>query len=364
MAGFVGLGTLWRLRPSGPVVDPRTRQQTWTGAPSGVTYTSPPGTPLPTPPLIPFGVAYDLDLVLVSDHPDWNMHEYARVRTADGPVWLAKDSREEDGTQELVIGLPEGSTLLPEVPLPRRLGGLTVDADLGHDRIAVALEYTNHRGEPVRATYEGPPARTAQRKRNGSTVEHSQHHVLAALDLSHQDFGRGSISIGGTARRLRRALGLIPMALALRQTQGGLAVGALRVDGTTATFGETRVDLHREGEDLVLRDALRTLRWSFVDRELKSVTVTQSGRPTPTFHAAFAPAIPDLTRSFDGTWTGRFVFDVNGQEGHATGELVARSGEGVGTLEVVGEAPWWVAARPLRSTVRGGELTVRSLTGS
>ncbi len=52
-------------------------------------------------------------------------------------------------------------------------------------------------------------------------------------------------------------------------------------------------------------------------------------------------------------------FDVAGQDSHATGELIARSSEGGGTLQVVGDRPWWVASRPLEARVRGAEVQVR-----
>ncbi len=365
MADFVGLKTLWRLRPAGPALDPWQRQRGFPVGPSGVSYGAPAPDGPPTPPLIPFGVAYDLDLVLVSDHPAWNMHEYAQLRTPEGPLWLCKDSRQADGSQELVVDLPPErlATLLPEVPLRRRAGPVAVDADLGPDRIDVSLAYTNHDGDAVRARYHGPPPRSPRRLRSGSAVEHSREQAMAALDLSHQDLGRGSIHIGGQPRALRRALGLVPMAVALRQGQGGLAVGDLRVEGDRMRFGDVAVPWQREGEDLVLRDPLRTLRWSFVDGELHSVTVHQFGRATPVFHAAFSPAIPDLRRPFDGTWAGRFVFDVGGQESHAVGRLEATSEGGVGRLDVIGERPWWVAERPLRCTVAGPHLRVDRVGG-
>ena len=48
-----------------------------------VAYTSLPRVRFPVPPVQVFGLRYDLDIVAVSDHPDFVMHELARVVTDD-----------------------------------------------------------------------------------------------------------------------------------------------------------------------------------------------------------------------------------------------------------------------------------------
>ena len=369
---------LKELLPEGPLLTPWARRLGWPAParPAAVTYTGDPRTALPAaPPVLPFGVRYDLDIVLVTDHPDWHMHEYARIGAPDGQVtWLAKDARAATLNQSVVTDRADVATLLPELPLERRRTEFVINDRSDAEQIDLQLAYTNLDGEPVEIRYEGPAPRSPQAKRNGSTMGHSRSQLLAVLDLSHRDQARrAEVVISGRRRRITRILGLVPFQMALSQTQGGLTTGRFRLDGDEA--GVTSVHampgegveasiswrFTRDAHGVLLTDQgeLRTLQYRFIEsgdaRELASVTVTQWDDPTPTFHMALDPALPDLRRPFSGRAESRYVMDVNGQPSHAVGRLAASWQEGHVRVELIPEAPWWTADRPMETVLRFDE---------
>ena len=370
------------LLPEGPALSAAARAALTEG-PSGATYTGPARTSVPVLPVVVWGAAYDLDLVLVSAHPTWNMHEYARLQTPDGPLWIAKDARESTMSQSIVTGLPDVHAWLPELPIETRSSPVQVMDRSTDDWLDLELTYVNIDGEPVRVTYEGRVPRSEQRKRNGSTMGHSRDSLLAVLDLPLRDLGRrATIQIAGERVRIERILGLVPFRMALVQTQGGLASGTLRQvppdgegSGEGAPHGfqtfhggrEAPVDwaMDRAGPDLIVRQAtpIRTLTYRFRRgeagaAELVEARVDQFGREVPATRVVFSPSLPDLARPFTGRVAARFAIDVNGQEGHATGTVVAWWEGGEPRLRVVPEAPWWATDRPLLAHIRfeGGQV--------
>ncbi|MFB6372345.1 MAG: hypothetical protein ABEN55_04400, partial [Bradymonadaceae bacterium] len=210
--------SLTRMLPRGPVVDEQTREAVWEGqSSSGVEYTSQPQVEMPALPFLVFGLRYDLDVVLISRHPKWEMHEYARIAGPDGPIWLAKDTRASDGNQLLVADASDLNGALPEIPLARKPSGLRVDDQSSSDRLDLRFRYENVDGQPVDVRYRGPRPDKRLVQRNGSTMGHSRHQVMAVLDLPYRRFGtQASIAIGDQPYPIRRALGLKPFRLALR----------------------------------------------------------------------------------------------------------------------------------------------------
>ncbi len=396
---------LKKMMPEGPALDPEERARQFPGdTSSGVTYTGAPEVSFPVLPVVVFGATYDVDLVIVSRHPTWNMHEYARITTPNGPLWVAKDARESTMSQSLVADVPDLAAWMPEIPLPRKSSPVQVVDASTEDWLDLAIDYENIDGEPVSVRYEGKPPRTLQTKRNGSTFGHSRDHVLVALDLSHRDFARrAEVTIGGAPQKLKRLLGIVPFAMVLQQTQGGIAVtdltlttgdpldhephgrdllgsvpleaqdageraGGTRRPGFTGTFlaaddtpvvtawSVTEADGWVEA---VQRADLRTLHYRFRAEggalELSFAEVRQWGQPEVTTRFEVHPALPDLRRPFDGRYTGRFVLDVNGQQGHAVGTVEAWWDAEGAHLEVRPTAPWFVADRPMRTTLTFAE---------
>ena len=378
VVGLAGCA-LQRMLPEGPVVDRQTRQRLWDDeAPSGVDYTGEADGETPLLPFLVFGLSYDLDIVLVSKHPSWEMHEYARLQTPDGPVWLAKDTRSSNGNQLLVADIPEIETWLPEIPLERKSAPVRVEDRSTSRRLDLDIAYENFDGERVEVHYEGPRPETELAKRNGSTMGHSRDQVLAVLDLPRRDFGDWALMrFDGKHVALKRALGLVPMNLALTQTQGGIPEAEFEQLPTpdnvdAAEAGSFRTRHHMPGGSVTdrrwsvertdghvvveQRSALRTLRFRFLESdggalELLEASVIAWNAETPRFHVEFSPALPDLRRPFDGEFESRFVMDVAGQKNHATGRVTARSADGETTLEIRASKPWWAADRCVTSTV-------------
>jgi hypothetical protein len=364
------------LLPGGPVLGPYERTRAFPGpAPSGVAYV--PGeasTPFPALPVQLFGVAYDIDLAWRSTDPAWDMHELALLRRPEGPVWIAKEARAASKAQIVTADLPGLATWLPEVSVERHRSMMRVDDRSSASSLDIDATWTNPDGLETRVRWLGPPPHSLQRRRNGNTMGHSADAVMVALDLSHLDFGRVQHVVGGEKRPLERILGLVPFATALVQTQGGLSIGRWRQEPNPGGFDTVHEPMRVTGEEAgpvrqtwrvtespgaVLAETtstFRTLRYHFLRTgdlvELHRAEVLQWDRPSPTAVITFQPCLPDLRREFVGEAVSRWVLDVNGQEGHATGEARARASDGLATVDVNPDAPDWVASRPMRTTTR------------
>jgi len=362
--------------------------------PSPANYTDRPVVDIPVLPMKIWALAYDLDLVVVSRHPSIGMHEYARIQTPEGPLWLVKDADRATGTQTIVADHDGVQSMLPEVPVERKHWPVQVIDNSTEDWLALSFEYESFGGEKIRAQYRGRPPVSAQKKRSGSTMGHSRQWLLAVLDLSHRDFGRYSrIEVEDQHYPTRKLLGLVPFHMALQQTQGGLATShfvqravesenlapeaetvAPEAETVGSTLTDFDVDYHlpgglettrrwhvrREGETVVAeqRSALRTLSYQWLEGngslELIGMTVRQYLRETPTCHIRIQPALADLRRPFEGVIESRFVIDVNGQEGLAIGRIQAWWSEQGPQVRVIPDAPRWTVDRPMLSTVRYG----------
>lgn len=335
--------------------------------PSGARYTGPAEPGPPVLPFLAFGVPYDLDLVVVDDHPDWDMHELARVQTPEGPVWLCKDSS-VDLVQTIASAHPDLRTLLPEVPLARFPG--PVEVLEGPDPVDVQLAWTNPAGERVEVRFRsGVPV--AQRHRNSSTMGHSSAAVLAVLDLSHRAFGKAEVRIHGQPQRITRILGLIPFSLALVQTQAGFATGAWRQTPQGTQHGDLfqpwSIAAEPAGPVLTQVHPWRTVRARFVgdatQAECHEVEVRAWNGAVPACRVRLDPALPDLRRPFEGTVTSRFQLDVNGQLAHGVGTIAATSTPEEATLTIAPSAPRWLADRSLVVTLvrAGADVVARAV---
>ncbi|MBX2803651.1 MAG: hypothetical protein KTR31_38595 [Myxococcales bacterium] len=348
--------------PAGPALSAKERAGLAEPGPSAVTYTSAPSVPFPVLPLQVWGVHYDLDLVLESTHPRYDMHEYARVQSARGPVWFAKDALAATKTQSIVADLDDLDSWVPELGVPRKMGPVQVTGDTDGAQLDLTLRYENLEGEPVVVTYAGKRPHRPLRRRNGNTMGHSADLVMAVLDIPKREFAkRASITIDGQPYAIRKLLGLVKLQVALEQTQGGLAVARFRQTATDEGFS---TDLHgpwrlrEEGATLVAEqdDGFRRLSYTFRvgdDRlELQGMAVHQYGIEAPILTMVLSPALPDVRRRFDGVHTSRFAVDVNDQRGQAVGHIATSwQGDQV-QLRVTPEAPQWVADRPLQATIR------------
>ncbi len=360
---------LYDFVPHGPVLTPRQRVDLFgRERASGVDYTGPARVQAPVMPLQLFGVGYDVDLMLVSDHPDWNMHEYAMLSTPEGPVWLAKDAREVSLEQSIVAERDELEHWLPEVTVRRKWSKMTVDDRSTNQHLELSLAYENIAGEPTEVTWEGPHPTRLERLRNTSTMGHSRDAFLVVLDLSHKAPARkASITINGQKRKIHRMFGLVPMQFALVQTQAGMAVGEWEQRSSPGGFETLHHQRTRQawtlsdhGDHVIAQQQhpMRTLSYRFLRQgdalELVHARVEQYARSVPVCEIRFDPALPDFRRPFSAVYEGRYVIDVNGQQSHATGRTLAREEDGVGVLSILPHAPHWTMDRPMRATVTCG----------
>ncbi len=356
---------LKQVLPGTAVLDAADQAAFETPGPPPIRYTSAAHFPTVFPPMQIFGLQYAVDVVLVTQHPDWEMHEYARLDTPKGSIWVAKDA-DQDGAQTIVSSAPDLETWLPEIPIRRIEAPVEVEDRSEGAEIDLQLSYTNPAGAPVRLWTRGhmpdhPPA-----KRNGNTMGHSRDIVAAVLDL--ERFGsrvRAGIQIGGEEVRLKRLLGLMPFKFILRQTQGGVAITSFSIRPAEGGFTLTRpADPHEDWPTRALEawqgteravsydNGICSFDYSYVNGGLAHAQISQAGVALPIFQLWMTPALPDLRRTFEGTTISRFRMDVGDQTSHGTGEIRARwlTPDTV-ELELVPTAPDWLADRPMRTRI-------------
>lgn len=359
------------MLPMGPLLTDAERAAYDAPVPSGAAYAGEATLPYPALPLQIFGLQYGVDIVLVSNHPDWDMHEYARIDLPGRPsVWVAKDASAER-VQTIVSDLPDLLSWVPEAPITRLPRPLAVEDRSSGDRIDVRFAYTNSAGDPVRVSYRGKMARRPPGKRNGATMGHSRDLGAIVLDLRRfRHGGKARVEIGGERYRLERLLGFYPQKYLLSQVQGGVVIARF-----VQRPGEGGFTLLRPGDDqpwptaaaerwtvsapdadgVVLAshdNGITTLRYRFRDGELLSADALQAGVEAPVFRLALDRALPDLRRPFDGTVESRFVMDIGDQRAHGVGVIRARWEDGAAVVEIVPTAHADLATRPLESTVR------------
>lgn len=352
--------------------------------PADVAYSDSEGLPceFPVVPLLPFGLSYELDIVFMSQHPSWNMHEYGLIKTSAGLIWLAKDAREGTMEQTIIAGVDDIEDWMPEVPVQRRHQAFDVVEAIGPDSVELSFDYVNWDGERTEVWFEGPFPRSARPKRNGSTMGHSAGHLMALLDVPFQSLGRkGHVSIGGVKQKLARIFGF-PVRAALQQTQGGLVTGSWLQHGTDEAFTtdltvrsgrviprEWTVSLRAPsvfpggtsppGASVYTtqRDADRDLGARFIQRpdgalELKQLWAWQIGKAAAGYAMEFDPALPDLRRRWDGVAESTWVADVAGQLSHGRGTASVQWTDDGPELTLRPAEPWWVWDRPMRTRIR------------
>ncbi len=365
--GCTTLQTMERMLPSGPVLEPRELERFDAVVASPAAYRGAPVVEVPIFPLQSFGIYYGVDVVLISEHPDWDMHEYARLDTPEGPVWMAKDA-DRQLVQTVVADLDGIDQWAAEAAVPRQAGAVDVE-DRSAGRVTdLTLRYTNTNGEPVEVEVRARMPRRPPGKRNGSTMGHSQGAVAAVLDLERFGHGgRAKMTINGEDVAIKRLLGFYKMQFLLQQAQGGFSQASYRVTGTaealhidrpvttpwpTASSEDWSVSTE-EGLTLLRHDSGYTVQTcALSEGGLAWAEVAQHGRDEPIFRVSFAPALPDVRRPFEGVVSSDFRMDINGEQGHGMGRVEVQWVDDGVVLEVLPGAPWWLESRPMRSDVR------------
>lgn len=359
---------LKKMLPEGPALSSKERQELLQQSPHKIKYT---GAALSTFPILPIQVwaaTYELDLILVSQNPDWNMHEYAKLETPDGALWIMKDAEEGTLDQYIIADLPNIEAWLPELPVVRKAYPVKIVDKSTSKFLDLSFSYENIKGQQVEAWYQGKYPSTALKKKNGSTMGHSRNQLLVALDLPYRDFGKkAGISYDGTAYKMNKLLGLVPFQMALTQTQGGASSGFFEMsqnqEGILSTMHPSTSaqtvqnwDIRSlKGKTIVeQKNDFRTLVYEFEGTdtlELKVAYVQQWNKDKKGVRLEFSPALPDLRRPFEGTYTSNFVMDIAGENNNATGTAVAQWKDGKAQLLINPTKPWWVVDRPMETNI-------------
>jgi hypothetical protein len=241
-----------KYKPKGPVLSGWERSSTFEEhKKSQARYSAGPVTAAPVLPLLAFGAAFDVDIVLRSNHENWDMHEYARIDTPSGPLWMAMESRAGSGDQYIVADLVDIDLFMPEIPVERKSAEMTVTDDSNEEELKLTLSYENFDGDLVEVSYQGTPPTRYQKKRNGNAMGHSRNQALAVLDIPHRESGfKASLKIGKKQQRITKVAGILPFQFALEQTQGGLAVGrfSMVAEDDVAWEAEDTIGLFNTGE--------------------------------------------------------------------------------------------------------------------
>lgn len=368
---------LKRMLPEGPALTIEERQSILAQKGHKVKYTGAPEVAFPILPVQVWAATYELDLILVSKNPDWNMHEYAKLETPNGDLWVMKDAEEGSLDQYIVADLPDINSWLPELPVVRKSYPVKVEDKSTEKMLDMSFSYENIKGEKVEAWYQGKRPKTELKKKNGSTMGHSRNQLLVALNLPYRDFGKkASISYDGKSYKMDKLLGLVPFQMALTQTQGGISSGTyeMEIKGegilTTAhpstgkpTIQNWIVERKKSQTIVTQKNDFRSLVYEFEGTEtleLKAAYVMQWNKEKAGVYMTFSPALPDLRRPFDGVYTSSFIMDIAGQNNNATGTITVRWNNGKAELSVIPTKPWWVTDRPMLTQIeyKGGKALV------
>jgi hypothetical protein len=211
-------------------------------------YAGDPKIAAPVLPVMAFGTAYDVSLAMRSRHANWAMHEFGRVTTPSGDIWVALESRADTNDQVLVVDSRQPELWMPELPYERQSTEIMIE-DLSNDEaVEVSLSYQNVDGELVELDYKGEPPYRVQELRNGDPMGRSANVSLSAWDVQHRESAfKATLSIGGSTQKMEKSGGFVPYQWTLEQASGGLAVAAydlIEGDSVDWSNGPTQ-SLHR-----------------------------------------------------------------------------------------------------------------------
>ncbi|MDC0231339.1 hypothetical protein OAK19_05175 [Aureispira] len=364
------------MLPEGPALTTKQRQKVLSKPSFNIQYTGPPKVDFPVLPIQVWAATYELDIILVSNNKDWNMHEFAKLVTRQGDLWIMKDAEEGSLDQSVVADLENIHAWLPELPILRKRFPVKVIDNSTDKMLNYSFSYENLKNQQVEASYIGKPPKTPLKKKNGSTMGHSRNQLLAALDLPFRDFGKkATIAYDGKKSNIQKLLGLIPFQMALTQTQGGVSKGKFSITSEGANIFTTHLTnvepvsqewkIEHQNNNTIVRQTndFRSLIYEFEGietLELKVAYVEQWNKKEKGVRIEFSPAIPDLRRPFEGEFISSFVIDIAGKNNNATGTIRALWKDGEVQLFVNPSKPWWVADRPMKSIIqyRGKEADV------
>lgn len=314
----------------------------------------------PVLPLQIFGVRYERDLVLETNHPQVTMLEVASLEIpGQEEIWIAKIA-DEEGTQSLVSHREEILSWMPEVDAPRSHQPTSFSvSEEASGRLEVNLLLPS--GEALEAVAKLKPLKRPRRT-NSSTFNHSQHIALAILEVSGKRIGlQASLAISGKPQSFRRVFGLIPVKALLEQTQGGVVTADIEVSRS----GDSLELLRPESwsvpglqicaiarQEVVCPGSLGSTHYRFI-RDGFSAAEVIGPRGERRFMLQLDEPLPPITPDLEGEHRRKFAVNIGGIQGAGHGVLVLRGasdGESI-HLGLYPEAPRWFAARPMESLI-------------
>jgi len=195
------------------------------------------GTNAPVVPLLAFGAAFDLDLVVIPKEGDYDMIEFARVSQPAGPTWLVLETG-KSGDQSMISSLDDVAQIVPEIAVPRTKGDLVVTDKSAEFTVDVSATYTNAKGEKIEAEFTGDPPTKTEKHRNGQTFNHSANQLMAVLDIqSQQSLFKANVSVDGKNLKFKKIAGIVPGQFAMEQVQGGFTIGNYKIVPTDLVTG-------------------------------------------------------------------------------------------------------------------------------
>ena len=112
----------------------------------------------PVLPVMAFGMAFDVAVSVRSRHQNWDMHEFGRVTTPDGPVWVAVETREGTLDQYMTADVADFDLFMPEIPFQRKATTFQKEDLSDEEALAIALSYENIDGQMVEVDFKGDGA--------------------------------------------------------------------------------------------------------------------------------------------------------------------------------------------------------------
>ena len=214
----------------------------------------------PVLPVMAFGVAFDVALSVRSRHQNWDMHEFGRVATPEGPVWVALETREGSLDQFITADYADFDLFMPEIPYQRKATTFQKEDSSDEESVSVALSYENIDGEVVELNFKGDAPFRYKKKRNTNVLGQSNTATILAKDTQHRESAfKTSLKIGGKGQSLEKVGLFVPYQWATEQAQGGLATAnfniiegdAARAGGSTQTLIDPRASAAPEPAPVV-----------------------------------------------------------------------------------------------------------------
>lgn len=300
----------------------------------------------PIIPIWPFGLRFDLDLMIaLADDDPWGMIEVAYIQTKEGEkVWFTLDSR-LDGRQ--YIGLSDTSfsdQISSLFPLP------SYDAQLVVKETKDAYKVSYKRGhEPIAFSMPRVQGSHPPSNRNGHAMNHAQRDLMAILNIS--SLKLQAVDWMNSPHKTQSILWQ-PISGLMSQTVSGLRRGEwiqndseVHHQGSLLQNGESDICVQTERSQYCFAKYHEQL-------QLHTVSLYQPLHGEQVSSLVFSPALPDLRFIPKEAHCSQAYWNIEGQE-HLQGTICIHPLEYGSSMVVsfVAEEPSWVAARPVLSMV-------------